>query len=103
MTIVGFAEADLLRSKWASHKELEAERVAVIGELEKSAAEGKTAEEKKVGDARAAVFAELEESLSPELAPSGRELDPPKSGELGPGFIKLARAGSPLSLTRSWQ
>ena len=68
LTIVVFAEAGLLRSKWASHKELEAERVALIGELEKSAAEGKTAEKQKLGEARAAVFAELEESLSPELA-----------------------------------
>ena len=68
MTILGFAEAELLRSKWVSHKELEAERVALIGELEKSAVEGKAAEEKIVGEARAAVFAELEESLSPELA-----------------------------------
>ena len=68
MTIVGFAEAQWLRSKWDSEKELEAERAALIGELEISAAEGKTAEEKKVGEARAAVFAELEESLSPELA-----------------------------------
>jgi hypothetical protein len=58
----------LLRSKWASHKELEAERVALISELEKSAAEGKTAEKQKLGETRAAVFAELEESLSPELA-----------------------------------
>ena len=68
MTIAGFAETRLLRHKWASQKELEAERVALIGELEKSAAEGKTAEKKKLGEARAAVFAELEESLSPELA-----------------------------------
>ena len=58
----------MLRSKWASHKELEAERVALISELEKSAAEGKTAEKQKLGETRAAVFAELEESLSPELA-----------------------------------
>jgi hypothetical protein len=68
LTIVVFAEARLLRHKWAAQKELEAERVALIGELEKSAAEGKTAEKKKLGEARAAVFAELEESLSPELA-----------------------------------
>ena len=68
MTIVGFAEAELLRSKWVSHKELEAERVALIGELENSAVEGKTAEKRKLGEARAAVFAELEESLNPELA-----------------------------------
>ena len=65
---MGFAEAELLRSKWVSYKELEAERVALIGELEKSAAEGKTAETQKLGEARAAVFAELQESLSPELA-----------------------------------
>ena len=63
-----FAEAQWLRSKWDSQKELEAERAALIGELEKSAVEGKAAEEKKVGEARAAVFAELQESLSPELA-----------------------------------
>ena len=69
MTIVVFAEAQWLRSKWDSQKELEAERAALIGELEKSAAEGNAAEEKKVGEARAAVFAELpQESLSPELA-----------------------------------
>jgi hypothetical protein len=69
LTIVAYAEAELLRSKWDSQKELEAERAALIGELEKSAVEGKAAEEKKVGEARAAVFAELpQESLSPELA-----------------------------------
>ncbi len=72
MAIVAYAEAELLRSKWDSQKELEArpaERAALIGELEKSAAEGNAAEEKKVGEARAAVFAELpQESLSPELA-----------------------------------
>jgi hypothetical protein len=68
LTIVVFAEAQWLRSKWDSQKELEAEREALIGELEKSAAEGKAAEAKRVGEARAAVFAELQESLSPELA-----------------------------------
>ena len=64
---MGFAEAELLRSKWVSYKELEAERVALIGELENSAAEGKTAEEKKLGEARTAVYVELEELPSPEL------------------------------------
>ncbi len=47
---------------------MEAERAALIEELEKSATEGKTAEKKKLSETRAAVFAELEAALSPELA-----------------------------------
>ena len=45
-------------------KKLEAERAALIDELEQSAAEAKT----EAGNTRAAVLAELQESLSPELA-----------------------------------
>jgi hypothetical protein len=53
--------------KWATAKQLEAERVALIDELEKSATEVKTAE-KKLGNTRKSVFAVLEASLSPDLA-----------------------------------
>jgi hypothetical protein len=63
-----YAEGELLRIKWSAQKELEAERAALIHELENSAAEVKTAEKKTLGKMRAAVFAELEASLSPELS-----------------------------------
>ena len=90
----------MLRSKWASQKELEAERVALISELEKSAAEGKTAEKQKLGETRAAVFAELEESLSPELA---RQLETAIDRRLtfvGPDG--LANAHSELASELAW-
>ena len=58
----------MLRIKWSAQKELEAERAALIHELENSAAEVKTAEKRTLGKMRAAVFAELEASLSPELS-----------------------------------
>jgi hypothetical protein len=54
--------------KWDAKKELEAERAALIGELEKSATNDETAERKRLGETRAAVFAELEAALSPEIA-----------------------------------
>ena len=96
---MGFAEAQWLRSKWDAQKELEAERAALIGELEKSAAEGKAAEKKKVGEARAAVFAELQESLSPELARQletaiDRRLTPVGPGGPANADSEVARLGA---------
>jgi hypothetical protein len=54
--------------KWDAKKELEAERAALIDELEKSATQDKAAERQRLGETRVAAFTELEAVLSPEIA-----------------------------------